>query len=56
MFGIVAIIASAAIAILIATDAVNAYPTPKTSYLICAVIGCIGLIQVVYTSALARRI
>lgn len=54
-FGIVAVLASAAIAILIKTDAVNPYPTPKTAYLICAVIGCVGLIQLVYSISVAKH-
>lgn len=55
IFGVVAVLASAAIAILIATDAVNPYPTPKTAYLACAVMGCIGMIQVVYSIAAAKH-
>jgi hypothetical protein len=55
MFGIVAVLASTAIAILIATDAVNPYPTLKAAYLICAVIGCVGLIQVAYSIGVAKR-
>jgi hypothetical protein len=55
IFGIVAVLASAAIAILIAIDAVNPYPTLKTAYLTCGVIGCVGLIQVVYSIAVAKH-
>lgn len=53
-FGIVAALASVAIAILIATDAVNPYPNLKAAYLTCAVIGCIGLIQVAYSIVVAK--
>lgn len=55
IFGIVAVLASAAIAILIATGAANPYPTLKAAYLTCAVIGCIGVIQVVYSIAVAKH-
>lgn len=56
IFGIVAVLASAAIAILIATEAVNPYTTLKAAYLTCAILGCIGLIQVVYSIALAKQL
>lgn len=55
IFGIVAVLASAAIAFLIATGAANPYPTPKAAYLTCAVIGCIGVVQVVYSIAVAKH-
>jgi hypothetical protein len=55
IFGIVAVLASAAIAILIATEVVNPYPTLKAAYIICAIIGCIGLIQVVYSIAVVKH-
>jgi hypothetical protein len=55
MFGIVAVLASAVIAILIATDAVKPYPTLKMAYLTCAVIGCVGLIQFIYSITVAKR-
>jgi len=55
IFGIVAVLASTAIAILIATGAATPYPTLKAAYLTCAVIGCIGLIQVVYSIAMAKH-
>ena len=54
MFGIVAVLASVTIAILIATDAVNPYPTLKLAYFICAVMGLTGLLQLAYTIGLAR--
>jgi len=56
IFGIVAVLASAAIALLIATEAVNPYPTLKAAYLTCAILGCIGLIQVVYSIAVAKQL
>ena len=56
IFGIVAVLASAAIAILIATEAVNPYPTLKAAYLTRASIGCIGLIQVVYSIAVPKQL
>jgi hypothetical protein len=55
MFGIVAVLASAAIATLIATDLANPYPTQKTAYLICTVFGCVGLIQLAYSLAVAKH-
>ena len=55
IFGIVAVLASAAIAILIATEVVNPFPTLNAAYIICALIGCIGLIQVVYSIAVAKH-
>ena len=55
IFGIVAVLASVAIAMLIATGVANPYPTLKAAYLTCAVIGCIGVIQVVYSIAVAKH-
>lgn len=55
IFGIVAVLASAVIAILLATEAVSPYPTLKSAYLTCAIVGCIGLIQFVYSIAVARQ-
>jgi hypothetical protein len=55
MFGTVAILASATIAILIAIDAVNPYPSLKLAYITCAVIGSAGLIQLAYASSMAKQ-
>ncbi len=55
MFGIVAVLASATIATLIATDAVNPYPTLKLAYFICAVMGLTGLLQLAYQPYLQRN-
>jgi UDP-N-acetylmuramyl pentapeptide phosphotransferase/UDP-N-acetylglucosamine-1-phosphate transferase len=55
MFGIVAILASATIAILLATDAVNPYPSLKLAYITCAVIGSAGVIQLAYASSMAKQ-
>lgn len=55
MFGIVAVLASATIAILIATDAVNPYPSLKLAYITCAVIGSAGVIQLAYASGIAKQ-
>ena len=55
VFGIVAVLASAAIAGLIATDLVNPYPTQKAAYLTCAVLACSGLIQCGYSLAIAKN-
>ncbi len=55
IFGIVAMLASPAIAILIATEAVSPYPTLKAAYPTCAVVGCIGSIQFVYAIAVASH-
>jgi len=51
LFGIVALLASSAIAILISTGAAEPYPNLKFAYLLCVAVGVFGLVQLIVAVA-----
>ena len=55
LFGIVALLASAAIAILIATGLAEPYPNLRFAYLLCVAVGVVGLIQLIVAVAGLKR-
>jgi len=54
-FGIIAILASATIAMLIATGAAEPYPNLRFAYFICVAVSVVGLIQRVIAVARSRQ-
>ena len=55
LFGMVALLASATIAILISTGVAEPYPNPRFAYLLCAAVGVFGLIQLMVVIAGLKR-
>ena len=54
-FGAVAVLASATIAILIATGVAEPYPNLRFAYFLCVAVGVFGLIQLIVASAGSKQ-